>query len=44
VRREDLVVGVAIAACAIALALTFRFTTTTPAAMMSGMGAEFFPA
>lgn len=43
-RREDLVVaGVAIAACAIALALTFRFTTTTPAAMMSGMGAEFFP-
>lgn len=35
--------GVAIAACLIALGLTFRFTATTPAAMMSGMGAEFFP-
>jgi Tripartite tricarboxylate transporter TctB family len=44
VRREDLVVaGVALAACAVAFALTFRFTTTTPFAMMSGMGAEFFP-
>ncbi len=38
-----MVAGVAIAACAIAFVLTFRFTTTTPAAMMSGMGAEFFP-
>jgi len=37
------VAGVAIAACAIALTLTFRFATTTPAALMSGMGAEFFP-
>lgn len=35
--------AVALAACAAAFALTFRFTTTTPAAMMSGMGAEFFP-
>jgi hypothetical protein len=44
VRREDLVVaGVAIAACAFAFALTFLFSTTTPAAMMSGLGAEFFP-
>ena len=44
VRREDLVVAaVALAACVVAFALTFRFTTTTPAAMMSGMGAEFFP-
>jgi hypothetical protein len=44
VRREDLVVAaVAIAACIVAFALTFRFSTTTPAAMMSGMGAEFFP-
>jgi tripartite tricarboxylate transporter TctB family protein len=44
VRRQDLLVaGVALAACATALVLTFRFTTTTPAAMMSGMGAEFFP-
>ena len=43
-RREDVVVAVvALAACAVAFALTFRFTTTTPAAMMSGMGAEFFP-
>ncbi len=38
-----MVAGVAIAACAVALALTFRFSTTTPFAMMSGMGAEFFP-
>jgi len=37
------VAGVALAACAVALVLTFRFSTTTPAAMMSGMGAEFFP-
>jgi len=44
VRREDLVVAaVAIAGCIVAFALTFRFSTTTPAAMMSGMGAEFFP-
>jgi hypothetical protein len=44
VRREDLVVAaVAIAACAVAFGLTFRFTATTPAALMSGMGAEFFP-
>ena len=38
-----MVAAVAIAGCAIAFGLTFRFTTTTPAAMMSGMGAEFFP-
>jgi hypothetical protein len=44
VRREDLVVAaVAIAACVVAFVLTFRFSVTTPAAMMSGMGAEFFP-
>lgn len=43
-RRADLLVaGVALAACAVALFLTFRFTATTPAALMSGMGAEFFP-
>jgi len=43
-RRQDLVVAaIALAACAVAFGLTFRFTTTTPAAMMSGMGAEFFP-
>jgi hypothetical protein len=43
-RRQDLVVAaLALAACAVALFLTFRFTTTTPAAMMQGMGAEFFP-
>lgn len=35
--------AVALAACAAAFALTFRFTATTPAALMSGMGAEFFP-
>ena len=35
--------AVAIAGCIVAFALTFRFSTTTPAAMMSGMGAEFFP-
>ncbi len=44
VRRDDLVVAaVALAACAVAFALTFRFSATSPAAMMSGMGAEFFP-
>ncbi|HUP98625.1 MAG TPA: tripartite tricarboxylate transporter TctB family protein [Usitatibacter sp.] len=43
-RRMDVVVGaVALAACALAFGLTFKFSTTTPAAMMSGMGAEFFP-
>ena len=43
-RRQDAIVAVvALAACAVAFGLTFRFTTTTPAAMMSGMGAEFFP-
>jgi hypothetical protein len=43
-RREDVVVAVmALAACALAFGLTFRFTATTPGAMMSGMGAEFFP-
>lgn len=43
-RREDVVVAVvALAACAVAFGLTFRFTTTTPGAMMSGMGAEYFP-
>ena len=35
--------GVALAGCAVAFGLTFRFSSTTPAAMMSGMGAEFFP-
>ncbi len=35
--------AVSLAACAAAFALTFHFSTTTPAAMMSGMGAEFFP-
>ena len=40
----DVIVGaVALAGCAAAFFLTFRFSTTTPAAMMSGMGAEFFP-
>jgi hypothetical protein len=44
VRREDLAVAaVVLAACAVVFGLTFRFSTTTPAAMMSGMGAEFFP-
>ena len=38
-----MVAAVAIAACIVAFALTFRFSATTPAAMMSGMGAEFFP-
>lgn len=43
-RRQDMVVGaVAWAGCAAAFALTFRFGSTTPAAMMGGMGAEFFP-
>jgi hypothetical protein len=43
-RRQDLLIAaVALAACAVAFGLTFRFTSTTPAAMMSGMGAEFFP-
>ena len=43
-RRMDVLVGaVALAVCAVAFGLTFKFTTTTPAAMMSGMGAEFFP-
>ena len=43
-QRNDVVVaGVALAACAAAFALTFRFTATTPAAVMGGMGAEFFP-
>ena len=43
-RRHDLWVAVlALVACAVAFGLTFRFTTTTPAAMMQGMGAEFFP-
>ena len=43
-RRQDLVVAaVALAGCAVAFGLTFRFSSTTPAAMMSGMGAEFFP-
>ena len=41
--RDLLVAAVALAACAVAFGLTFRFTTTTPAAMMSGMGAEAFP-
>ena len=35
--------AVALATCVVAFGLTFRFSTTTPAAMMSGMGAEFFP-
>lgn len=43
-RRMDVLVGaVALVGCAVAFGLTFRFSTTTPAAMMSGMGAEFFP-
>ena len=43
-RRMDVLVGaVALVGCVVAFALTFRFSTTTPAAMMSGMGAEFFP-
>ena len=43
-RRHDLWVAVlALVACAVAFGLTYRFTTTTPAAMMQGMGAEFFP-
>ena len=43
-RRQDLVVAaIALVLCAVAFGLTFRFTTTTPAAMMSGMGAEAFP-
>ena len=44
VRGQDLLVaGVALAGCAAAFFLTFRFQATTPAAMMEGMGAEFFP-
>jgi hypothetical protein len=44
VRGQDLVVaGVTLALCAAAFWLTFRFQATTPAAMMEGMGAEFFP-
>jgi hypothetical protein len=43
-RGHDLVVaGVALALCAVAFWLTFRFQATAPAAMMEGMGAEFFP-
>src|SRR5688572_24357295 len=43
-RRQDLVVaGVALAGCAVAFGLTYKFSATTPAAIMSGMGAEFFP-
>ena len=42
-RRTDVVVAaVALAGCAVAFWLTYRFATT-PAAMMSGMGAEVFP-
>ena len=43
-RPQDLVVaGVALAGCAAAFYLTFKFQATTPAAMMQGRGAEFFP-
>ena len=42
-RQDAVVAGVALAGAATAFALTFKFTSTTPAAMMSGMGAEFFP-
>lgn len=43
-RRQDVVVAaVALVGAGVAFGLTFRFTSTTPAAMMSGMGAEFFP-
>src|SRR5687768_16818529 len=43
-RRQDLVVaGVALAGCAVAFGLTYRFGATNAAAIMSGMGAEFFP-
>ena len=42
-RRTDVVVAaVALSACAVAYGLTYRFATM-PAAMMSGLGAEFFP-
>ena len=34
--------AVALSACAVAYGLTYRFATM-PAAMMSGLGAEFFP-
>ena len=34
--------AVALSACALAYGLTYRFATM-PAAMMSGLGAEFFP-
>ena len=43
-RRPDLLVaGVALAGCVLAFGLTFRFSATNAAAIMSGMGAEFFP-
>lgn len=42
-RRELVVAAAALAACAVAFGLTFGFTATTPASMMAGMGAEFFP-
>lgn len=43
-RRTDVVVAaVALAACAAAFALTFHFTKGPAAAMLEGMGAEFFP-
>jgi hypothetical protein len=43
-RRQDLVVaGVALAGCAVAFGLTYKFGATNAAAIMSGMGAEFFP-
>ncbi len=43
-RRQDLVIAaVVLAACAVAFGLTYRFTATSPASILSGMGAEFFP-
>ena len=43
-RRNDILVGsVALAACAAAFALTFYFTKGAAAAMLEGLGAEFFP-
>jgi Tripartite tricarboxylate transporter TctB family len=43
VRRTDVVVAAfALTACAVAYGLTYRFATM-PAAMVSGLGAEFFP-
>ena len=43
-RRTDVVVAaVALAGCAAAFALTYHFTVNAAAAMLGGMGAEYFP-